>query len=479
MSETKKLNPGTNGATGRLPSLTARLVCLGVFFLLSLLLVAAFHLATWHQLERLQNDFAARKAEVFHLGIQLQKELERANRELMQAQLSRNNSELETRFRQRIKSAQKSLANTLPLLGTPEEQQAARQLENALEKFLEDAQGLLDKELKAVRRDSAALVAARIDQLSAPLFSACQRLVDAQKSAWLHFLADSENAAGKLQLLTLLAILLQTILILLVALLIHRLWVRPLQARLDDSHARLERHEKLASLGTLAAGVAHEIRNPLTAIKFRLFSLKKSLPKDYLASEDLQVVESELKRLERITGDFLQFARPSKPELSDVSTTRLLEELHQLMKPQLERRGIQLCLDIATDYTLRADRQQLLQVLINLTQNAAESIENHGTITLRTRRRDVRRGSAIESTVIIEVADTGRGIPPEAQRRLFDPFFSTKAGGTGLGLCIAEGIVSRHGGTLEYQTIPGRGTTFMVVLPLQQKHETQNTHHRG
>src|SRR6185437_12372426 len=115
--------------------------------------------------------------------------------------------------------------------------------------------------------------------------------------------------------------------------------------------------------------------------------------------------------------------------------------------------------------SVRIDPQQLQQVLINLVQNAAESIGRGGVITLRTRLGTRRLGEHPAEVVILEVADTGAGIPPEVEKRLFDPFFSTKETGTGLGLSIAARIVEKNGGTLQYRTRPGHGTTFGVVLP--------------
>jgi signal transduction histidine kinase len=114
---------------------------------------------------------------------------------------------------------------------------------------------------------------------------------------------------------------------------------------------------------------------------------------------------------------------------------------------------------------IRADSGHLKQVLINLVGNAAEAIDGQGTVTLRARAGRAALGGRETDAVILEVADTGKGIPPEVEKRLFDPFFSTKETGTGLGLPIAARIVERHGGVLQYQTRPGHGTTFGVVLP--------------
>src|SRR5262249_9096945 len=124
-------------------------------------------------------------------------------------------------------------------------------------------------------------------------------------------------------------------------------------------------------------------RKPLTAIKFRLFSLKKSLPTVHAESEDATVIASELNRLERIVRDFLQFARPSEPDLLRVPALRILQEVHSLLNSQMDKAAIQLKIEGRDDLWVNADSQQLKQVLINLIQNAAESIGRKGTITLR------------------------------------------------------------------------------------------------
>ena len=241
--------------------------------------------------------------------------------------------------------------------------------------------------------------------------------------------------------------------------------IEPLRYQLTESQAIIARQEKLASLGVLAAGVAHEIRNPLTAIKFRLYSLKKSLPD--ADNEDVLVIANEINRLERIVKDFLQFARPSEPELVAVPPQRILQEVHDLLKPQMEKAAIELKLEPSEAAWVRADTHQIKEVLINLIQNSADSIGRKGAITLRVHDED--------SSVVLEVADTGKGIPVEVQKRLFDPFFTTKEGGTGLGLPIAARIVEKHGGELRYQTQLNRGTTFAIVLPQADKHEPQNS----
>src|SRR5205814_2847782 len=178
-----------------------------------------------------------------------------------------------------------------------------------------------------------------------------------------------------------------------------------------------------------------------------------------------RVIGNEINRLERIVKDVLQFARPADPTFVTLRADAPLREVRDLLRPQLEKNSIHLKLDACADANIQVDPQQLKQVLINLIQNAAESIERNGIITLRSRTGTAQLNGSLGPVVILEVADTGKGIPGEVQKRLFDPFFSTKATGTGLGLAIAARIVQKHEGALEFQTQLHHGTTFGIVLP--------------
>jgi signal transduction histidine kinase len=241
--------------------------------------------------------------------------------------------------------------------------------------------------------------------------------------------------------------------------------IAPLQVKLVESQALVSRQEKLASLGMLAAGVAHEIRNPLTAIKAWLFIQQKHLTAGTPEHGDAEIIAQEISRLERIVKEVLLFARPSDPQLARVKVDVPLAEVQTLLAPQLNRANIKLVCQNSVDACVCIDPQQMKQVLINLVQNAADSIGQDGSITLRARLDNKRLGDHNSEVVILEVVDTGEGISPEVEKRLFDPFFTTKEAGTGLGLSIAARIVERHGGALQYQTQVNRGTTFGIVLP--------------
>jgi len=226
--------------------------------------------------------------------------------------------------------------------------------------------------------------------------------------------------------------------------------------------------------------VAHEIRNPLTAINVRLHSLKRTLVRGSSEHEDATVIDQEIQRLDRIVRDVLHFARPAEPRQVTITAGSLFNRVQGLLSSQLGKASIRLSLAPSPALWIRVDPQQIEQVLINLIQNAAESIVRDGTITLRARTTLMplaglpRRGFPAKAgratpAVILEVIDTGKGIPLEVQERLFDPFFTTKESGTGLGLSIAARIVEKHGGALQYRTEANRGTTFGIVLPRVEK----------
>ena len=290
-------------------------------------------------------------------------------------------------------------------------------------------------------------------------------LAKAHRESMNSFLAASNKSLTYLRILLVASL---TLLMLAgggLAVVVYGELIAPLQVKLVESQALVSRQEKLASLGMLAAGVAHEIRNPLTAIKAWLFIQQKHLTPGTPEHADAEIIAQEISRLERIVKEVLLFARPSEPQLARLKVDVPLSEVQTLLSPQLEKSNIKLLCENSVDAYICIDPQQMKQVLINLVQNAADSIGQEGSITLRARLDNKRLGDHASEVVILEVADTGEGIPPEVEKRLFDPFFTTKEAGTGLGLSIAARIVERHGGALQYQTQVNRGTTFGIVLP--------------
>jgi signal transduction histidine kinase len=292
------------------------------------------------------------------------------------------------------------------------------------------------------------------------------QLADAHRDAEQVFLADANGALANLRVFLFIGVVLMLALVAGLGVVLYRDLIAPLRTRLVQSEVLLEKQEKLATLGTLAAGIAHEIRNPLTSIKARLYMLGKRVAADAASTADTGVISSEIGRLEHIVQDVLHFARPSEPQLKVVRADAALREVLSLMGSTLEQGRVQLALADGPELHVAMDSALIKQVLINLVRNAAEAIEGQGSVTLRVRADHAKLHNESCAVAILEVADTGKGIPPEIEKRLFDPFFTTKEAGTGLGLSIAARIVEKHGGALEYQTRPGHGTTFGIVLPI-------------
>jgi len=306
------------------------------------------------------------------------------------------------------------------------------------------------------------------DKLSQPrrrLFDLGLELSQAHLELRKQLIAEAQQMLVRLRLTVLGALGLLFLFGIALAIFVFRDMIAPLRSQLVETQAMVEQREKLASLGLLAAGVAHEIRNPLTAIKAALFTHQKKFTAGTPEHSDVKVVEREILRLERIVSDFLQFARPAEPEPELTAADSLLSETRLFFAPQMEKNRIQIVVEPSAPMQVNVDAAQIKQVLINLVQNAADSIGQDGTITLRARQARKPLLNGEKNTVVLEVSDTGKGITAEAQKRLFDPFFTTKDNGTGLGLSIAARIVQKHGGVLQYQTQVNRGTTFGILLP--------------
>lgn len=358
------------------------------------------------------------------------------------------------RFLTRSRALADWIAEQRPLLETKHERELLDRVASDYVRYLANASGFVERFDGGERTGAQQLQTVELlDQLS-----------EVRRKGVSQFLADSHSHISTLQKVNL--ALLATTAVFAAWLLVtaYRGILVPLRRQLAETGAALEHAQKLASLGVLASGVAHEIRNPLTAIKARLYTHQKLLPAGTQEHEDCDFIGEEITRLERIVRDFLQFARPSDPRLADVAPAALLREVRELLAPELSESSIDLALDGAVDTSVQADAQQIKQVLINLVRNAAESIDRGGTVTLRA--RESRLAARGRRAVAIEVEDSGKGISSDVQKRLFDPFFTTKPSGTGLGLSIAARIVEKHGGALEYSTQPGRGTTFRILLPI-------------
>ena len=230
---------------------------------------------------------------------------------------------------------------------------------------------------------------------------------------------------------------------------------------LADTQRQLAQADKLASVGRLAAGIAHEINNPLTGVLSYASLLRKRMEHDPPACEDLDVIVRETVRCRGIIRGLLDFARPTAPAKKPMDLNEVVRRAVSVVMTQLSLNHVDLSLDLASDLpTVLADANQIQQVLVNLLLNAADAIGTEGGSI----RALTRPGPSTSIELLLE--DSGRGIPPEDLPRIFEPFFTTKGNhGTGLGLAVSWGIVEAHGGVLEVQSEPGRGTCFTLHLP--------------
>jgi signal transduction histidine kinase len=476
MDGTIDATSGLEGATGKPPAVHLRLVALCLTALLGSLLAGWASYTTWARVESLQREFAGLKADDFYLGVRVRGEIQRLNETLLRYRLRGDTNDAEA-FQSQAQDFKQTLEQNNANATTPMELEFFSGLRMAYQDYLAETVPLLQASRGWLKWSEGSKFKSSYEKVqlqSRRLLNLCDSFILNQRASFGDFLQRSQKTLTQFEQLLQISLALVLVLAAALVALVYRGMIAPLRHQLSQTRAVVARQEKLASLGVLAAGVAHEIRNPLTAIKFRLFSLKNSLPPALAENEDAAVIGSEITRLERIVRDFLQFARPSDPALMAVPVRRLLREVADLLRPEMEKNAIALKLEESEEAWVRADSQQIKQVLINLIHNSAESIERNGVVVLRIR---FEAGFARKDSpaVVMEVADNGKGIPTEVRKRLFDPFFTTKEGGTGLGLPIAARIVEKHGGELRYQTEFRRGTTFCIVLPRVLINETENT----
>jgi len=259
-----------------------------------------------------------------------------------------------------------------------------------------------------------------------------------------------------------------------------------LEARLKGTLEAAARSERLAALGRLASGVAHEIRTPLTSLKLFLQSVQDDIMISPEQSEDYRVAMRQVARIEKTINHFLDFARPQQPVLVELDFVQLVEEVLEVIRPRANQQEVEIQQHVAPELPkVAGDVRQLGEVLVNLLVNALDAMPDGGRLTISIvaedapsasiGSEDARSASIGSPCVRIDVSDTGPGIPAEDLGRLFEPFFTTKAAGSGLGLAIVKGTIERHGGTMHVHTQVGAGTTFSLRLPMAPAAGTPET----
>ena len=241
-----------------------------------------------------------------------------------------------------------------------------------------------------------------------------------------------------------------------------------LYENLKKSQSIMRRADRLASLGTLIASLAHEIRNPLVSIKTFTQLLPERIEDEEFRNYFLKVASGEIDRLTGLINELLGFARPSEPRLEGEDVNALIDKMEVLVATEARKKNVTLNKNYARDLPqIKADAEQLKQVLLNILLNAIQAIKGEGKIWIETRQVQIPIEDRVEPFTQIEVRDTGAGIPKENLERIFDPFFSTRIEGSGLGLAISHQIIHDHGGFISVESEVGKGTSFKVHLPLK------------
>jgi len=247
--------------------------------------------------------------------------------------------------------------------------------------------------------------------------------------------------------------------------------VRDLIEDVDQTHTELQKSretllqaEKMALVGKLAAGMAHSIRNPFTSVKMRMFSLGRTLKLTETQKDDLDVISQEIRHIDTIVQNFLEFSRPPKLKMQQVSPSVIVDLVIQLLEHRLISYEVRIEVIRKRPLpSIPADPEQLKEVLVNLVVNACEAMKKGGQIVI-SEEETIERPTG--RMVVIRVSDNGPGIPGPLVDKVLQPFFTTKEEGTGLGLSIASRIIEEHGGRLNLTSTEGMGTTFTITLPV-------------
>jgi signal transduction histidine kinase len=231
---------------------------------------------------------------------------------------------------------------------------------------------------------------------------------------------------------------------------------------LQRNFEQMKRAERLFAVGQLAAGLAHELRNPLGSVAGAAGILQRNANLEPKYQECLEIINKESQRLNRLLTEFLDFARPRPPKFQAVDVDELLDSVIQLASHGIARSTVELRKVVTQPLPrIDGDPEMLKQLLLNLVINAIQAMPDGGDVAVSAALRDGK--------MLISVQDQGHGIDPDARDRIFDPFFTTKNGGTGLGLPVAHQIVDQHGGILRAEPNAVRGMTFSVLLPVRQE----------
>lgn len=233
----------------------------------------------------------------------------------------------------------------------------------------------------------------------------------------------------------------------------------------EDAERKLGQAERLSLVGQMMASIAHEIKNPLGSIKGAVQILKDPKTPSSDKSEFTDIIEKEVDRLDDVVGEYLSYAKPAPSKVAESDIGDIVATVIRQIKYQCDERGIKIIFEQKEVAPINADPNKLRQVFLNILLNAIQAMPIGGEIKIGCHQINDDSGNRLE----IRIADTGPGISPENLTKIFDPFFSTKAHGTGLGLATAQAIVSEHNGKITAESTLGKGTTFIIRLPMDHR----------
>jgi signal transduction histidine kinase len=240
---------------------------------------------------------------------------------------------------------------------------------------------------------------------------------------------------------------------------------------LKQEQEKVVRAERLSAVGEMAARVAHEIRNPLVSIGGFARRLLVDLPGEDARTEPLRIIRDEVARLERTVGDVLDFVRPAECVLRPTDVNEVVRRSSEIASAECEQAGVRVTVRCTPDLPLvAAEPSRLKQALLNLLRNAAQAMPRGGDVLIATAEEN--------EWVVIHVSDTGEGIPEDKLREIFEPFYTTRSQGTGLGLPIVAQLIGRLGGRIEAESAPGQGARFTIRLPRKEVCREEDTDRR-
>jgi signal transduction histidine kinase len=365
---------------------------------------------------------------------------------------------------------------------------------------------------KEGRREAGTLLHRQARDLFFAVLELCEKYKDIHEERIVQTKSDSQGQAARLRIIAAIAVLLSFLLAILLALVLGYQVLAPVrrltaeagregdtgpagdevkalslsvrgliqnvdqtQSELAKSRESLLQAEKMALVGKLAAGMAHSIRNPFTSVKMRLFSLNRSLEFTDTQKEDFDVISEEIRRIDTIVQNFLEFSRPPKLTIQSVSPSVIVDQTIQLLKHRLKAYDVGVTIERRQNLPeIDADPEQLKEVFVNLIVNACEAMERGGSIVIREQETITPSGGRM---AVVRVVDGGPGIAESIREKVLQPFFTTKEEGTGLGLSIVDRIIKEHQGSMDIESNPNGGTTFVISLPIKEPDHGDDSDH--